>query len=312
MEEPVMNKSLHLVIALAAWSLFWQEAASQVMDYDGHVYDTVVIGSQVWLKQNLKTTHYRNGLPIPNVSDSLTWASLTSGARCYYANDSATYDSTYGALYNWFAVHDVNEICPEGWHVSSDAEWTAVASFLGGDLTAGGKMKEAGTVHWLPPNIGATNSSGFTGLPGGMRGLASEFGYLNENGLWWCSTQQSSGNGWGRYLWYMFAGIDRNPVPKYVGQSVRCIQDVNTGTGSKKDGPGFDLYPNPAKEQVVIGHAGNSPMDVEIYNSAGQLVIKTTVPGNRTGIDTRSLQPGVYLVRVFGKYWTASQKLIKE
>jgi hypothetical protein len=114
--------------------------AQTVTDYDGNVYDTVVIGNQVWLKQNLKTTHDNTGTLIPNVADSAAWANLSSWGRCYYNNDSAAYDSVYGPLYNWYVANNSN-VCPLGWHVASNAEWQAAETFLGGANVAGGKMK---------------------------------------------------------------------------------------------------------------------------------------------------------------------------
>ena len=154
-----------------------------VTDYDGNVYDTVIIGSLTWLKQNLKVTHYNNGVTIPNVTGNVEWASLTTGGRCYYDNDSVANDSVYGVLYNWYAVSDPGQICPSGWHVSTNAEWNTTEAYLGGTGIAGGKMKEAGTAHWLSPNTGATNSSGFTDLPGNMRDPAQNFRTIHENGL---------------------------------------------------------------------------------------------------------------------------------
>jgi uncharacterized protein (TIGR02145 family) len=137
-----------------------------VTDIDGNIYHTVTIGTQVWMVENLKTTKYRNGDPIPNVTGN-AWAALTTGAYCWYNNDAATYKATYGALYNWYAVADSRNIAPTGWHVPTDAEWTTLTTFLGGESVAGGKLKETGTNHWTSPNTGATNETGFTALPGG-------------------------------------------------------------------------------------------------------------------------------------------------
>jgi uncharacterized protein (TIGR02145 family) len=312
MEDPAMKMMVHFLLTLSVLVLLRYEVPAQVVDFDGNVYDTVTIGTQVWLKQNLKTTHYRNGLPIPAVSDSATWTILTTGARCYYENDSATFDSVYGALYNWYAVNDNNELCPEGWHVATDAEWTNLGIFLGGEMVAGGKMKEAGTAHWLSPNAGATNSSGFTGLPGGMRGLTSVYQYLTENGLWWASTQQSSANAWSRYLWYMNTGLDQNPAPKYAGFSIRCIRDVNVGTGSEPSENGLMLYPNPARDKLFIGCTGISRLQVDLYNVSGKLVLATTTGSSRTEIDIRSLPAGLYIVIITGDNINLRYKMVKE
>src|SRR6266487_1634854 len=126
---------------------------------------SIKICDQVWMLKNLDVSTYRNGDPIPKISDNAAWLALTTGAYCYYDNDSANYAATYGKLYNWFAVNDPRGLAPAGWHVPTDAEFTTlVETCLGGWQVAGGKMKEIGTTHWASPNEGATNSSGFTGL----------------------------------------------------------------------------------------------------------------------------------------------------
>ena len=133
------------------------------------------------MDKNLDVDRYRNGDPIPKVTDPTAWVALTTGAYCYYNNDSATYAATYGKLYNWYAVNDPRGLAPAGWHIPSDAEWATIETCLGGASVAGGEMKETGTIHWQSPNTGATNSSGFTGLPGGYRNydvVFSDVGYL--------------------------------------------------------------------------------------------------------------------------------------
>ena len=195
-----------------------------VYDIDGNGYDTVKIGTQVWLKQNLKATKYRTGVTIPNITSESTWSGLTTGARCYYNNDSANYAATYGALYNWYTVNTGN-LCPAGWHVSSDVEWTTLTTYLGGIGIAGGKLKEAGLTHWISPNTGATNETGFTALPGGYRvpnGTYNDFGIY---GYWWSSTEYSTTTAWDRRLNYNSNGLNRNYFNETCGFSVRCLKD---------------------------------------------------------------------------------------
>jgi uncharacterized protein (TIGR02145 family) len=164
-----------------------------VTDYDGNVYNTVQIGTQDWMQENLKTTSYNNGDPIPNVTDNLTWAGLYSEAYCWYNNNEAAYKNIYGALYTIYAAGDVRNICPTGWHTASDEDWTILTDFLSGSTVAGGKLKETGTTHWTDPNTGATNSSGLTIMPGGNRSTAwGTFSGLNTWAGIWVSQSESS------------------------------------------------------------------------------------------------------------------------
>lgn len=205
--------------------IFTQIAGGKVTDYDGNSYKTVKIGEQVWMAENLKVTHYRNGDLIPNVTDSAEWSNLTIGARCYYDNDYDTYAGTYGALYNWYTVVDSRNLCPTGWHVPSDVEWTTLEKYLGGSSIAGGKMKETGTSHWRIPNTGATNESGFTALPGGNRNYIDSFFYIVDFGYWWSSTGYDASNAWYRRLLYVNVEVVRYWYNKKNGFSVRCLKD---------------------------------------------------------------------------------------
>jgi uncharacterized protein (TIGR02145 family) len=194
----------------------------------------VKIGTQVWMKKNLDVDKYRNGDPIPQVKDASQWTKLKSGAWCYYHNDPAT-GKIYGKLYNWFAVNDPRGLAPEGWHIATDEEWTALTGFLGSDSTAGGKLKESGTTHWQKPNTGATNESGFTALPGGYRLIDGTFNNIGKYGYWWTSTKSEIVNPWYRNLTYIHSVINRNngsmkgeTAPRSVneaGFSVRCVKD---------------------------------------------------------------------------------------
>ena len=206
-------------------------------DYNGNIYNTVQIGTQCWMKENLKARNYLNGTAIPNITDNSTWASLSTGARCWYNNDSATYAATYGALYNWYAVDNTNGLCPTGWHVPTDLEWQTLEMYLGMSQSAansigfrgtdeGGKMKEAGLAHWNSPNTGATNSSGFTALPGGDRSSGSgSFNYIGKYGNCWSSAAATTASAWTRGLYYNFSNVDRYDYGKRNGFSVRCVRD---------------------------------------------------------------------------------------
>ena len=202
-----------------------------VTDIDGNVYQTIIIGDQEWIMENLKVTHYRNGDQIPNVTDNSTWAGLSTGAYCVYDNMPANAD-TYGNLYNFYAVDDIRGLAPAGWHIPTDDEWQILAEFLGGSSVAGGKMKSTGTIQggdglWLEPNTGATNESGFTALPGGYRGLNNgTFEAMIYYGNLWYSTESNSDYAWALLLSGGTTSVYRNPsFSKRDGLSVRCVRD---------------------------------------------------------------------------------------
>jgi len=186
---------------------------------------SIKIGTQRWMTTNLSVSRYRNGDKIPQVKNPAAWSGLTTGAWCWYNNDAAN-DSVYGKLYNYYAVSDSRGLAPTGWHIPTDAEWTTLSTFLGGDAVAGGKMKEAGTAHWLNPNFGATNSSGFTALPGGLRQNGSFF-ILGSWGSWWSTTPDifDPNNIWGRFIFSDYELLGRGLTDKSYGYSVRCVKD---------------------------------------------------------------------------------------
>jgi len=200
------------------------------IDIDGNVYYTRKICNQTWTAINLNVSRYRNGDIIPQVKDTTTWNNLTTGAWCWYNNDSATYANTYGKLYNWYAVNDPRGLTPAGWHVPSDAEWSTLSTCLGGNAVAGGKMKTTGTIQagtglWYSPNAGATNSSGFRGLPGGTRDYNGAFDSIGLRSYWWSSTELSTDAVWYRYLSFGVANVYKNINKKQAGYSIRCVKD---------------------------------------------------------------------------------------
>ena len=193
--------------------------------FNGYTYTSIVLGNgQEWMAENLRTTTYANGDPIPNVTDANQWENLTTGAWAHYNNDSQ-YENPYGKLYNWYTVNDPRNVCPTGWHVPTDAEWTVLIDYLGGESVAGGKMKSTGTQYWLYPNTDATNESGFSGLPGGFRNGNGTFLGIGDFGYWWSSTEDGTYFAWDRALDYSSGGVSRGNVYKESGFSVRCLRD---------------------------------------------------------------------------------------
>ncbi len=195
-----------------------------VIDIDGNGYDTVTIGTQVWMAENLKVTHYRNGDAITKVTDFTTWAGLSTGAYCEYDNDVNNV-AVYGRLYNWYSVTDSRNIAPVGWHVASDAEWQTLVDYLGGYAAAGGRMKEVGTTHWLSPNTGATNESGFSALHGGYRSGYDYDNSMFRDAFFWSSTESGSNAAQSRGLSYSHSAVGRYSSYKVDGFSVRCVKD---------------------------------------------------------------------------------------
>jgi uncharacterized protein (TIGR02145 family) len=186
----------------------------------------VVIGTQRWSTINLDVTTYRDGTPIPEVTDPTEWENLTTGAWCYYDNDPAN-GPVYGKLYNWYAVSNIANggLAPVGQHIPTDPEWTTLTTYLGGELIAGGKLKSTGISLWLSPNTGATNESGFTGLPAGNRSFFGSFFGIGQNALFWSSTENGASIAWYRVLSNININMGRGSFNKYVGFSVRCIID---------------------------------------------------------------------------------------
>ena len=197
-----------------------------ITDIDGNVYHTVTIGTQVWMVENLKVTKYNDGTTIPLVTGYAEWKKPKTPGYCWYQNDAATYKNTYGALYNWYTVN-TKKLCLTGWHVPTDTEWDALETYLGGYSTANVKMKEIGTAHWKSPNTMATNSSGFTALPGGCRGPDGKFVGIKNTGFWWSSTEYITYLAWKRYLTSGVADSIsyRNTGNASSGFSVRCVKD---------------------------------------------------------------------------------------
>lgn len=194
-----------------------------ITDIDSNIYHSVAIGTQVWMVENLKVVHYSNGDPIPNVTDNTEWSNLKTGAYCDY-NNTPDSSKIYGKLYNFYTVIDSRNICPWGWHVPTDAEWTKLTAFLGGENNAGSKLQETGSVHWHRPSlIEPTNETGFTALPSGFRRWYGPFDYIGDAGFWWSSTENDTCYSWCRFLHTVF--VRPSPFNKPYGLSVRCVKD---------------------------------------------------------------------------------------
>jgi uncharacterized protein (TIGR02145 family) len=214
---------------------------STISDIDGNTYNTVLIGTQCWTKENLKVTKYNDGTGIPDeTANTAGWGGLATGARSDYTGE-ASYIATYGYLYNWYAATDSRKICPAGWHVPTDGDWTPLIQFIvptetvsatavgTQSTTAGGKMKTtgdniAGTGLWNSPSTG-DNSSGFSALPGGYRVSAGSFQNIRGIAFFWSATESAINSAWSRSLYDSIDNLNRDNSNKSVGSSVRCLKD---------------------------------------------------------------------------------------
>jgi uncharacterized protein (TIGR02145 family) len=200
-----------------------------VSDIDGNLYKTIGIGYQIWMAENLRTTKYNDNTNIPNVTDNVTWANLVTPAYSWYDNDEVKYKTTYGALYNWYTVSYPNNgnknICPVGWHVPDQAEWSKLA----GNGGAGGQLKETGFLHWLTPNSGATNSTGFTAIGSGIRSdnntFQGSFLGLGSQSVFWSVTEGTSASAWVFTLSTNTSTVSTGNSGKSNGYTIRCLKD---------------------------------------------------------------------------------------
>lgn len=196
-------------------------------DQDGNVYKTITIGTQTWMAENLRTTKYRDGSTISEITENETWLNITIGAYCNY-NNTKNIDTiaTFGRLYNWYAISDRRNLAPAGWHVPTEYEWSQLIDYLGGDNEAGSKLKEIGNTHWLNLNEDATNKTGFTAIPGGLRhGLGGHFVYIGICGFWWSATELDDELVWRYSMINRNSNVDKYNYKKELGLSVRCVKD---------------------------------------------------------------------------------------
>ena len=222
MKKSVIIPVIPLVVSVILFFAGCEKENGLPVDGDGNHYDTVVIGTQVWLKENLKTTKYNNGVSIPLVTDDEKWASMTSAAYCWYDNSPEKYKENYGALYNWYVVN-TGLLCPVGWHVPTKEEWETLIDYLGGPNGAGAKLKD--TKFWTCPpghrmDCSGTNESGFSARPGGWRWWEGSFQLIGNTGSWWTSSPGIRVDLVSIYSSVSIAGVNNK-----VGLSMRCIKN---------------------------------------------------------------------------------------
>ena len=323
---------LKLSILMATPFVWGQDT---VTDIDGNVYQTVQIGEQLWMKENLKVTHYNNGDEIPTGYSNDEWANLSTGAYAVYDDNESNAD-TYGYLYNWYAVDDDRGVCPASWHVPTDGEYTALSDYLGGTSVAGGKLKECTegscpeSEYWYSPNTGATNESGFTALPGGAHyyyyGNGRHMGY---NGSFWSSTEYGSNDAWHRGLDHDYSEISRRDYGKDSGFSVRCVRDdteivtiLNQNLTIPQSFALHQNYPNPFNPTTTLKYdlPEDAMVNITIYDMMGRIVktmVNTqqnagykSIQWNATNDYGKPVSAGLYLYTIEAGAFRQTKKMV--
>jgi uncharacterized protein (TIGR02145 family) len=295
-----------------------------------NIITEIIIGTQTWSDKNLDVTTYSDGTEIPQVTDPTEWANLATGAWCYYnygnkriIPGATSFGTAYGKLYNWYAVAGIwseasktdvsqrKKLAPTGYHVPSDAEWATLISFLGGDTEAGGKMKEKSPAHWVGSNIGATNSSGFTGLPGGNRTYNGMFEGFGDSGWWWSSSENHPDDPLNLYLVSNTGNAISGHYEANYGLSVRYLKD-NALSNIKFETNSFKIYPNPVRDNITIdcdnlSNIANQPYT--ITDALGKIILKGKLNEGNNSINVEQLSNGIYYLKVATN---KASKFIKE
>lgn len=294
-------------------TLCCQTFGDGVTDIDGNNYTSVIIGAQEWLVENLKTTHYANGDPISNITTPLDWKNTTNGAWSFYDNDY-TYDTTYGKLYNWYAIADSRSICPDGWRVPSHSDWQTLQNFLGGGYYQGGKLKEFEASLWTPPNTGATNEYGFTALPGGSREktAANNFVFkdLSNYGYYWSTWDNHPTERKKWKLSYSQNILMPTSAEMNDGYSCRCLKSSALSLDNVADTPSITkAYPNPTKGSLTIIISNHQiGKNFRVTDILGRTVLSGKFSELENNISLASFNPGIYVLT----YNKSSKKIVKE
>jgi uncharacterized protein (TIGR02145 family) len=224
MENKILALILFALLMFVTGCNKEEKSHNTIADSEGNIYKTVKIGTQVWMAENLRSTKFNDGKDIPLVSNASMWNVLTTAGFCWYNNDSLLYHHTFGALYNGYTITTGN-LCPVGWHVPAKDEWLILREFLGDSTIAGGKLKEAGTAHWLSPNKDADNSSGFTAVAAGIRYFEGTFSSSQTFTSVWSGTEVSQSEAWSMSLYFAEGNFTMSQRSKKYGFSVRCLKD---------------------------------------------------------------------------------------
>lgn len=307
-----MKNRTCLILALSCLNLM--ALAQTVTDVDDNIYNTIQIGTQTWMQENLRTTHFNDGTAIPTTSSPI-YNDSTSVYQWAYDLDS-TYINDYGLLYTWYVVINDKNACPSGWHIPDNAEWDTLRNFLGGEMVAGSKMKETGTTRWTVTDSTVDNSSGFTGVGSGFRGNPTGFNGLNASGSFWSCTPVGTIDNFPRgYLYRLHAGnstFTQSVAVANVGTAIRCIKDLPTNTSSPSMNRNLKVFPNPATESISVSIEEVGKYELVIYNTVGAIVFQEQLTDQINHLNIAQLPRGSYLIKVVGEDYVGIQKLIKQ
>ena len=325
-------KNIIIILAVFSFGDLFGQACNGLtsITYNGHSYNLLEIGDQCWFKDNLGTSLYKDGTHINyHSTDYAAWQQSTAGAYAWYDNDSASYDSIYGKLYNWYAVNNSAGLCPTGWHVPSDSDWIILETYLENNgynydgSTSGKKYVKAmaDTLYWTSStNTGAVgnndypsyrNKSGLSLLPSGERTSGGFYNDLGDRGYWWSSSQYNSSTAWKRELKYNFSGaLLRGGEVYNTGFSVRCLKDTGAiqTLMNEYDILNINIYPNPFKTHTTI-ELPSEPHTLTIYDIVGNKIKEEQVNGS-TVIERGNLTKGIYLLKAKSENHTYSGKLV--
>lgn len=319
----IMKKALLVLTGLKI--LLSDLPAQTVTDFDGNVYNTITIGNQVWMKENLKVVHYNNGDQIPNVTNDTEWNKSTTGACCDYENipDNGV---AFGKLYNWYALVDSRKLCPTDMHVPTDAEWETLTDYLanngfgyqgsGNDIAKSIATTSGWKISNTPGNVGndqtSNNNSGFTALPAGSRDHNGTFFNLGDYCYFWTSTELLRSNCLDRNTGYNKSYVYAYGCENTVGSSVRCLSDSTvTKVNEERVEDYYQIYPNPAKERISISGIETGSAKIHVFTYVGECILKTEIERDENSINVSSFPNGIYLIIITGNDWSVQRKLTK-
>jgi uncharacterized protein (TIGR02145 family) len=306
-----MKNKIYFIAILSLVSL--KSNAQTITDIDGNIYNTVTIGTQTWMQENLKTTRFNNAIQI--LTTSLPVSNDTTTLYQWAYDEDTSNINMYGRLYTWNITNSNNNVCPVGWKVPDNSDWDTLRDFLGGELIAGGKMKEIGTTHWLVTDSTATNSSGFTGLGSGSRGNPSGFNNLGQLGSFWSSTLFGSlsfprGNAYS--LTSHNNTLLNSVAVAQNGKAIRCLKDLTASIENSSFQNAIHIFPNPATDGVTISFEEIINCHLSIYDMMGNPLYEQKLVDKMNYLEIAFLPKGTYLIKLISEHHVVSYKFIKQ